>query len=106
MPKKTVKNINPMPSRDAARLGYRSDETFLNLSEVAAGSWSAAAVVLTGCRGSRDQFRAHLQRINTRRFLLVAHEGTPGKKDRTPCKWSPRSCIRRTQETTMVPSGP
>lgn len=68
-----------------AWLGSLPDsETFLNLGEVASGSCSAAAVVLTGCRGSRDQFRAHLQRINTRPFLLVAHEGKPGKKDHTP----------------------
>ncbi|GLW74674.1 hypothetical protein Kpho02_69720 [Kitasatospora phosalacinea] len=67
-----------------AWLGVHPDGDFVDLVELASGTWNAAAVVLTNCHGSRDAFWEQLRRINARPFTAVGHFDAAGMDDHTP----------------------
>ncbi|MER7688257.1 hypothetical protein [Streptomyces sp. NPDC097610] len=69
---------------DGAWLGPSSDGAFVLLDGLPARSWSASALILTNCYGTRAQFTGALARLNTKPVAVAGHFEVAAKRDVTP----------------------
>lgn len=66
------------------RLSATTSGQGVSLTDIAASSWSASAVVLTNCHGGRKQFQQELSRILARRAAVAGHFDEAMTTDFTP----------------------
>ena len=67
-----------------ARLSPATEGPFADLADIPANSWGAAAIMLTGCRGARDQFFRELSRILRYPAAVAGHFDEADTNDHTP----------------------
>lgn len=78
-----VMDLHGHTQEDGAWIGPAPDQAFFDLRCCAPGSWSASAIVLSGCEGTREPFRRELRRINSGHFALIGHWGASRMWDHT-----------------------
>jgi hypothetical protein len=67
-----------------ARLSPAAEGPFADLANVPANSWGPAAIMLTNCRGTRDQFFGELSRVLRYPAAVAGHFDEADTWDHTP----------------------
>jgi hypothetical protein len=67
-----------------ARLSPTAEGPFADLASIPANGWRPAAIVLTNCRGARDQFSCELSRILRYPAAVAGHFDEADTHDHTP----------------------
>lgn len=79
-----IVDLHGWADADGARLSPAAEGPFADLADIAANGWGPAAIVLTNCRGARDQFACELSRILRYPAAVAGHFDEADTHDHTP----------------------
>lgn len=79
-----IVDLHGWADEDSARLSPATEGPYVDLANIPANSWFAAAIVLTNCRGLREQFFSEFSRILRYPAAVAGHFDTVYTSDHTP----------------------